>query len=114
MSEVKFTEDEMKKLAELQQTYQNLQATFGQMRVQQILLNQQVDGLEEAGIAVEEQYKTAQQTERDFVKELNEKYGPGTLDPTTGTFTPSEPAPVATKTTDAKTETSTESTGAPK
>tara|TARA_Y100000310_G_C20208490_1_gene590181 strand:- start:2 stop:337 length:336 start_codon:yes stop_codon:yes gene_type:complete len=111
MSEVKFTEDEMTKLAELQQTYQNLQATFGQMKVQKILLAQQVDGLEEAEIGVEEQYKNAQQTERDFVKELNEKYGPGTLDPATGTFTPSEPAPTATETTEAKTDTS---TGAPK
>ena len=99
---VKFTEDEMKKLAELQQSYQSLQATFGQLKVQRIMLEQQLEGLEETEVSVEEQYKTAQNTERTFVKELNEKYGPGSLDPTTGTFTP------------APTEQPTESTGAPK
>ena len=105
MSEVKFTEEEMQKLAQLQQSYQQLQATFGQLRVQKIMLDDQVANLEETEISVEEQYKKAQQTERDFVKELNEKYGPGTLDPATGTFTP---APTDTATT---TE---ESTGSPK
>ncbi len=37
---------------------------------------------------VEEEYITLQQTERDLVKKLNEKYGPGQLDPATGVFTP--------------------------
>jgi septal ring factor EnvC (AmiA/AmiB activator) len=103
MSEVKFTEEEMQKLAGLQQSYQNLQSTFGQLKVQRIMLEQQLEGLEETEMSIEEQYKTAQQDERNFVKELNEKYGPGTLDPATGTFTPTE-TPEAT----------TESTGAPK
>ena len=106
MSEVKFTEDEMNKLAELQKTYQQLQATFGQLRVQRIMLDEQFTNLEETEMGCEEQYRTAQQSERDFVKELNEKYGPGSLDPATGTFTP---AP-----TEAPAETSPESTGSPK
>ena len=106
MSEVKFTDEEMQQLAGLQQSYQNLQATFGQLKVQRIMLEQQIEGLEETEISVEEQYKTAQATERDFVKTLNEKYGPGQLDPATGTFTPSPDTQPA--------ETSTESTGAPK
>ena len=37
---------------------------------------------------VEKEYKTLQQTERDLVKKLNDKYGPGQLDPATGVFTP--------------------------
>ena len=90
MSEVKFTEDEMKKLAELQQTYQNLQATFGQLRVQKILLQQQHEGLEEAEVKLEADYIDLQKSERDIVKKLNDKYGPGQLDPQTGVFTPVE------------------------
>ena len=105
MSEVKFTEEEMQKLAQLQQSYQQLQATFGQLKVQKIMLDDQMSNLEETEISIEEQYKAAQQTERDFVKSLNEKYGPGTLDPATGTFTPTPTE------TDATTE---ESTGSPK
>ncbi len=37
---------------------------------------------------VETEYQTVQQEEQDIVKTLNEKYGPGQLDPTTGVFTP--------------------------
>tara|TARA_Y100001963_G_scaffold148927_1_gene227630 strand:- start:2052 stop:2384 length:333 start_codon:yes stop_codon:yes gene_type:complete len=106
---VKFTDEEMQKLAGLQQSYQNISATFGQLRVQRILLEQQMNGLDETEISIEEQYKTAQQTERDFVKELNDKYGPGTLDPATGTFTPAEPTETPTEAAEP-----TESTGAPK
>ena len=53
MSEVKFTEEEMQKLAQLQQSYQQLQATFGQLRVQKIMLDDQVANLEETEISVE-------------------------------------------------------------
>ena len=37
---------------------------------------------------MEADYAENQQKERDLVKELNEKYGPGQLDPATGVFTP--------------------------
>ena len=36
--EIKFTDEELKSLSELSQGYQNIQAAFGQMRVQKILL----------------------------------------------------------------------------
>ena len=65
------------------------------MRVQKILLEQQKDGLEEAEVKMEADYAENQQKERDLVKELNDKYGPGQLDPASGVFTPTpqeEPA----------------------
>ena len=37
---------------------------------------------------VQTEYEAVQQTERDLVAKLNEKYGPGQLDPATGIFTP--------------------------
>ena len=66
--EIKFSEEELKSLSELSQGYKNIQSAFGQLRVQKILLEQQ--------------------KERDLVKELNDKYGPGQLDPQSGVFTP--------------------------
>ena len=48
MSEIKFSEEELKSLQELSQNYQNIQASFGQMKVQKILNQQQADALEEA------------------------------------------------------------------
>tara|TARA_A100001011_G_scaffold151343_1_gene159738 strand:- start:1697 stop:1987 length:291 start_codon:yes stop_codon:yes gene_type:complete len=87
-SEVKFTEDEMKSLQDLQTGYQDKQTILGQLAVQRILLTQQTDALEARIVEVEQEYQSIQQTERDLVKKLNEKYGPGQLDPATGVFTP--------------------------
>jgi len=88
--EIKFTDDELKSLSGLAQGYQTTQAAFGQLRVQKILLAQQQDGLEEAEVKLEADYISLQENERNIVKELNEKYGPGSLDPQTGVFTPTE------------------------
>lgn len=87
-TEVKFTDDEMKSLQDLQTGYQEKTTALGQLSVQRILLNQQIDNLEQRMETVEKEYKTLQQTEQDLVKKLNDKYGPGQLDPATGVFTP--------------------------
>jgi len=87
--EVKFTDDELQSLQGLQTSYQEKQVVLGQLSVQRILLNQQLDALETRTVEVETEYQTVQQEERDIVKTLNEKYGPGQLDPATGVFTPS-------------------------
>ena len=89
-TEVKFTDDEMKSLQDLQTGYQEKSTILGQLSVQKILLNQQMEALQVRTTEVEEEYITLQQTERDLVKKLNEKYGPGQLDPATGIFTPTE------------------------
>ena len=92
--EIKFSEEELKSLSELSQGYQNIQTAFGQVRVQKILAVQQMDALEEAEVNLESDYSDLQQKERDLVAELNEKYGPGSLDPQTGVFTPApQPQP---------------------
>ena len=86
--EIKFTDDELKSLQELQNNYQEKQTLFGQLAVQKILLDQQMDALETRKTEVEQEYEGVQQQERDLVKTLNEKYGPGSLNPETGVFTP--------------------------
>jgi len=86
--EIKFTDEELKSLSDLSQSYQSIQASFGQIRVQKILAEQQADALEEAEVKMEADYKEMQENERELVQQLNEKYGPGQLDPQTGVFTP--------------------------
>ena len=86
--EIKFTDEELKSLQELSQNYQNIQASFGQIKVQKILNQQQADALEEAEVKMDADYKEIQDNERELVQQLNEKYGPGQLDPQTGVFTP--------------------------
>jgi len=89
--EIKFTDEELKSLQDLSQSYQNIQASFGQLRVQKILAEQQAEALEEAEVKMEGDYKDMQDNERELVQQLNEKYGPGQLDPQTGVFTPVPP-----------------------
>ena len=92
--EIKFTDDELKSLQELQNNYQEKQTLFGQLAVQKILLAQQMDALEEAESKLESDWVENQETERSLVAELTEKYGPGTLNPETGVFVPT-PQPEA-------------------
>ena len=87
-SEVKFTDDELQSLAGLQTSYQERSAMLGQLKVQRILADQQMEALEEAEESAVEGYRAVQQEERDLVQRLNIKYGPGQLDPQTGVFTP--------------------------
>ena len=87
-SEVKFTEDELKSLRDLQDGYSEKSAQFGQLKVQKLLVQQQLDQLEQTEVQMEADYASLQEKERELVKSLNEKYGPGNLDPATGVFTP--------------------------
>tara|TARA_Y100001937_G_C7094806_1_gene319608 strand:- start:1017 stop:1316 length:300 start_codon:yes stop_codon:yes gene_type:complete len=86
--EMKFTDEELQSLQKLQDNYQEKQAILGQLAVQRILLDQQGEALAVRITEVEQEYINVQQEERDIVKKLNDKYGPGQLDPTTGVFTP--------------------------
>ena len=87
-NEIKFSEEELKELGELQTSYQEKQAQLGQIAVQKILLNQHVEAIENRQTELESEYEAVQQSERDLVQKLNEKYGPGQLDPQSGVFTP--------------------------
>ena len=91
--ELKFTSEELQELQDLQNGYQEKQALLGSLSVQRILLDQQSDALEARVTEVETEYEGVQQQERDLVQKLNEKYGPGQLDPATGVFTPAPENP---------------------
>ena len=51
--EIKFSEEELQSLSDLSTNYQNIQSSFGQLRVQKILNQQQADALEEAEVKME-------------------------------------------------------------
>ena len=87
-TDMKFTDEELQSLQDLQNNYQEKQMVLGQLSVQRILLTQQSEALEARTTEVEQEYQNVQQEERDLVAKLNEKYGPGQLDPATGVFTP--------------------------
>ena len=88
VKEIKFDDGEMDELQELQSNYQQKQLEFGQIKVQKILLEQQVDALDTREQELQTEYEGLQKKERDLVQKYIDKYGPGHLDPNTGIFTP--------------------------
>ena len=97
--ETKFTDDELKSLQDLQNSYQGKQLQFGQLRVQRLLVQQQLDVIDDTEAKLEVEYGEVQETERKLVADLNKKYGPGNLDPATGVFTPAPTAEETSETT---------------
>ena len=86
--EVKFTDEEMKQLVELQQRYQTIQNALGQLGVAKLRLEQQVATFDVEQNNIESQFTEIQNQERGFVDSVNKKYGDGNLDINTGVFTP--------------------------
>jgi hypothetical protein len=85
---VKFTDEELSSLQELQNTYASISTQFGQVKVSRINLERQMYSLDEMEENLTKDWETNRQTESDLVKSLNEKYGAGALNPTTGEFIP--------------------------
>jgi hypothetical protein len=83
----KFTEEEMKDISGLQQTYAGIQNALGQVSVARIRLEQQIEDLNGSEDNLIKEFGETQGKERDFVKSINKKYGDGNLDLTTGVFT---------------------------
>ena len=86
--EVKFTEEEMKQINELQQGYLTLQNALGQVSVARIRLEQQLNDIDSSEGTIKSQFVDNQKKEKDFVDSINKKYGDGNLDLTSGVFTP--------------------------
>lgn len=88
MSEVKFTEEEMKQVTEIRQSYVRVQNAFGQININKIKFDQQMEDLHKAEEEVKSEFEKIQEQERNFVDSINKKYGDGNLDVNTGVFTP--------------------------
>ena len=80
---VKFTEEELKQVQDIQQSYANVQNQFGQLKLAQIRLDNDEVTLEDA-------LKSIQDEEKKFLDGITEKYGQGSLNPETGVFTPNK------------------------
>jgi predicted nuclease with TOPRIM domain len=89
-SEVKFNEEELGEVKQIQQDYMSVQNQFGQLKMAQLRLDQQQDSLLEENEKLEKTLKDVQDKERKFLDGITEKYGQGTLNPETGVFTPIE------------------------
>ena len=90
--EVKFTDEEMQSLADVQTSYQNIQMRMGNLKMQQVAHEKQAEALNDLEDTLLTELETLQGNEQTLAQSFNEKYGVGQLDPTTGIFTPATPA----------------------
>ena len=79
----KFSDEELKKVKNIQNNYINIQNQFGQLRIA-------VLGLEQQEVDLEEIINALREEEGDVLDGITEKYGQGTLNPETGEFTPNK------------------------
>ena len=85
---VKFSEEELQSLQELQNTYAGISTQFGHLQVSRMNLERQFNSLEQSEEALEKAWDDNRQKETELVQSLTEKYGPGSLNPQTGEYTP--------------------------
>ena len=78
---IKFTEEELKSLQDLQGTYQQITLAMGQISLSKIQL-------ENREKSVLNTLNEVREKENELAKELTEKYGKGSLDIQSGEFTP--------------------------
>ena len=84
----KFTEAELKDIAELRNANAQKINEFGQIELEILLTNQRLDVLVDTKQNLEKQYVELQTKEKALVAKLNEKYGTGTVDLESGEFVP--------------------------
>jgi len=87
---IKFTDEELQEIQSIQDDYNDVAVKFGQIEVQKILMNQQLETLEKSHEGLQSDYRKTQQIEKELSEKLNKKYGTGTLDIKTGIFTPQQ------------------------
>jgi len=88
--EIKFTKEELSSLESLKDSYSNVELSLGRLEVARLQTEQRLEQIENEKLRLETEYTQIQIQENELVSELNEKYGPGNLDPSTGVFTPAK------------------------
>ena len=80
---IKFSDDELKSISEIRTAYAEITNRFGQIQLTKYNLQKQVE-------QAEIDFESIKVKEQEVLQKITDKYGPGTLDPNTGVFTPSE------------------------
>ena len=84
--EVKFTEEELNELKDIQQTYINIQVKLGQVGMSRIKLEQHLSSIDDTEISLREDFNKTTKEEQEFLDKVRKKYGDGELNPETGVF----------------------------
>ena len=88
--EIKFTKDEISQIESIRNGFDEVQNFLGRLEIERIQAEQVLENLHNDKLRLETRYSDLVDEERELVANLNEKYGPGNLDPETGIFTPTK------------------------
>tara|TARA_Y100001963_G_scaffold138396_1_gene203099 strand:- start:678 stop:980 length:303 start_codon:yes stop_codon:yes gene_type:complete len=86
--EIKFTQEELQSLQQINDSYFQVKSGLGELEVSRIQTEQKMEQIDGQKLRLEAQWVETTRAEQDMVNRLNEKYGPGTVNPETGVFTP--------------------------
>jgi DNA-binding transcriptional regulator GbsR (MarR family) len=84
----KFTEEELKQITELQQSYAKITAELGQETLRHHVLTSELTEVEANIEASKQSYTATRNKEQELIDSLSKKYGDGVLDLDSGVFTP--------------------------
>ena len=85
--EIKFTEDEQKRVNDLRVEVAGIFTQLGQISIER---DKRLVELEQLEASLKKRHTELVDVEQELYKELNAKYGDGNYDPETGIFTPIE------------------------
>ena len=87
---IKFTKEELDQINELRDGNAQKISEFGQIELELLLAEQRTESLRNAKDKLQKDYVELQTKERELVQQLNEKYGAGQVDLTSGEFIPTK------------------------
>tara|TARA_R110002012_G_scaffold245656_2_gene420649 strand:+ start:781 stop:1056 length:276 start_codon:yes stop_codon:yes gene_type:complete len=85
---IKFTKEELDQITELREANGTKISEFGQIELEILVANQRLEALDKAKEDLQASYFELQTKESTLVQQLNEKYGAGQVDLTSGEFIP--------------------------
>jgi len=86
----KFSDEDMAKLKELQDKFNNIVLVLGQISIEIIKTDEEKDRLLTLKSKTENDFKQLKSEEKQLAEALTKTYGAGILNPKTGEFTPQE------------------------
>ena len=88
--QIKFTEQELVNIKTIQDDNSRLTLEFGQLHMERFALDRRLKELLNLEQELEAKYLNIQTREQVLVRDLNEKYGSGTVDIESGVFIPTK------------------------
>jgi len=88
MSTIKFTEEELDNIKAIQEEYSTVGIQLVQLKLARKSSEEYIAALQQEEDRIVEQIDSINKREKELTESLNDKYGIGSLDMTTGEFTP--------------------------